>query len=85
VESLLEDPEGALTEILLYHVVDGIFLAEDVVTLESATTLQGQDITITVTDDGVILNDTVMVIITDIQASNGVIHVINAVLLPPEG
>jgi uncharacterized surface protein with fasciclin (FAS1) repeats len=85
VESLLEDPEGALTEILLYHVVDGIFLAEDVVTLESATTLQGLDITITVTDDGVILNDTVMVIITDIQASNGVIHVINAVLLPPEG
>jgi uncharacterized surface protein with fasciclin (FAS1) repeats len=83
VESLLEDPQGALTDILLYHVVEGIFLAEDVVELESATTLQGQDITITVTDDGVILNDTVMIVITDIMASNGVIHVIDAVLLPP--
>ncbi len=83
LDTLLADPEGDLTNILLYHVIEGIFLAEDVVTLESATTLLGENITITVTDDGVILNDTVMVIITDIQASNGVIHVIDAVLIPP--
>ncbi|MCB8924784.1 MAG: fasciclin domain-containing protein [Ardenticatenaceae bacterium] len=83
VEGLLEDPEGALTDILLYHVVDGAVPAETVVTLESATTLNGADVTITVTEDGeVFLNDTVQVIITDIQASNGIIHVIDGVLLP---
>ena len=82
VATLLEDPEGALTDILLYHVVDGVVPAETVVTLESATTLNGQDVTITVTDGNVYLNDTVQVIITDIQASNGIIHVIDAVLLP---
>lgn len=81
VESLLNDIP-ALTDILLYHVVDGAVLAETVVTLDSATTLQGSDVSITVNDDGVFLNDTVQVIITDIEADNGVIHVINGVLLP---
>lgn len=85
VESLLEDPEGQLTNILLYHVVEGAVPAETVVTLESATTLLGEDVTITVNDDGVFLNDTVQVITTDIMASNGIIHVIDSVLLPPEG
>jgi transforming growth factor-beta-induced protein len=82
VEALLEDIP-ALTDILTYHVVLGEVMAADVMEMESATTLQGSDITITVTDDGVFLNDTVQVIITDIQASNGVIHVIDGVLLPP--
>jgi uncharacterized surface protein with fasciclin (FAS1) repeats len=83
VESLLEDPEGALTDVLLYHVVDGAVKAEDVVGLNSAPTLQGQEIAISVHGDGqVFLNETVQVIITDIVASNGVIHVIDAVLLP---
>ncbi len=83
VPSLLEDPEGALTDVLLYHVVEGTVMAETVVTLESATTLQGEDVSIIVTDGSVFLNDTVQVIITDIEASNGVIHVVDAVLLPP--
>lgn len=83
VPSLLEDPEGALTDVLLYHVVEGTVMAETVVTLESATTLQGEDVSITVTDGSVFLNDTVQVVITDIEASNGVIHVVDAVLLPP--
>ncbi len=85
IADLLEDPQGALTDILLYHVVDGAVMAETVVTLESAATLNGADVTITVNDDGVFLNDTVQVIIIDIVASNGVIHVIDGVLLPPEG
>ena len=85
IAALLEDPQGALTDILLYHVVDGAVMAKTVVTLDSATTLNGADVTITVNDDGVFLNDTVQVIITDIVASNGVIHVIDGVLLPPEG
>lgn len=83
VESLLEEPEGALQDILLYHVVDGAVPAETVVTLESATTLQGEDVAIEVMDGEVILNDNAKVIITDIEASNGIIHVIDGVLLPP--
>jgi uncharacterized surface protein with fasciclin (FAS1) repeats len=59
-------------------------MAADVVDLESAPTVLGQDITIRVEDGNVFLNDTVQVIITDIEASNGVIHVIDAVLLPPQ-
>ena len=82
VESLLEEPEGVLRDILLYHVAEGAVPAETVVTLESATTLQGQPVAIAVTDGEVILNDSAKVIITDIEASNGIIHVIDAVLIP---
>ena len=84
VEALLEDPEGALTSILTYHVVEGTVLAEAVVGLDSATTLQGEEIMIAVVDGGVVLNDAVNVVTTDIKASNGVIHVIDAVLIPAE-
>ncbi|MBG0788004.1 MAG: fasciclin domain-containing protein [Anaerolineaceae bacterium] len=80
VEALLEDIP-ALTDILLYHVVDGKVMAEDVVTLESAQTLQGEEVAISVENDMVYINDA-QVIITDIMASNGVIHVIDTVLLP---
>lgn len=81
VEGLLNDIP-ALTNILLYHVVDGTVPAETVVTLDSATTLQGSPVTIAVRDGSVFLNDSVQVIITDIEASNGIIHVIDGVLLP---
>ena len=82
VEALLEDPRGDLTNILLYHVVEGAVPVETVVTLNSAATLQGSDVTISVGDDGVMLNDNVKVIITDVVASNGIIHVIDDVLHP---
>ena len=81
VEGLLEDP-AALAEILLYHVVSGEVLAETVVTLDSATTLQGSDVSIEVVDGGVVLNGSVNVVTTDVAADNGVIHIIDAVLLP---
>lgn len=81
---LLPESKQALTDILLYHVVSGKVMAADVVGLESAPTVLGQDIAITVSDGNVFLNDTIQVIITDIEASNGVIHVIDAVLLPPQ-
>ena len=81
---LLPESKQALTDILLYHVVSGKVMAADVVTLSGATTVLGKDVTITVKDGKVFLNDTVQVIITDIEASNGVIHVIDAVLLPPQ-
>ena len=81
---LLPENKQQLTDILLYHVVSGKVMAADVVGLTSAPTVLGADITITVRDGNVFLNDTVKVIITDVEASNGVIHVIDAVLLPPQ-
>jgi transforming growth factor-beta-induced protein len=82
VEGLLADIP-ALTNILLYHVVAGEVYAETVVTLDSATTLNEQDFMIKVEDGNVFVNDA-QVIITDIKASNGVIHVIDSVILPPQ-
>jgi transforming growth factor-beta-induced protein len=85
IDTLLK-PENKqkLTDILLYHVVAGKVMAADVVKLTSASTVLGKDVTITVKDGKVFLNGTVQVIITDIETSNGVIHVIDAVLLPPQ-
>ena len=80
VEALLADIP-ALTDILLYHVVDGKVMASDVVALSNAMTLQGQYVDILV-EDGKVMIDNAEVIITDIEASNGVIHVIDAVILP---
>ena len=84
VEALLNDIP-ALTNILLYHVAPGEFTAADVVALDQIGTVQGSPISIEVTDAGVFLNGNAQIIITDIQASNGVIHVIDTVLLPPSG
>jgi uncharacterized surface protein with fasciclin (FAS1) repeats len=81
VEALLADPD-ALAEILLYHVLDGEVFAADVVNLTSATTLQGSAVSIDASM-GVKVNDA-NVIQTDVLASNGVIHVIDKVLLPPQ-
>ena len=80
VEALLADIP-ALTDILLYHVVDGKVMASDVVELSNAMTLQGQYVDIEA-EDGKVMIDGAEVIITDIEASNGVIHVIDAVILP---
>lgn len=80
IEALLADIP-TLTNILLYHVVDATVLAEEVVGLNNATTLAGLDVTIRVDMGKVYINDA-EVIITDIVASNGVIHVIDTVLIP---
>ncbi len=81
VESLLKDPP-ALKKILLYHVVAGTVPASQVVGLSSAQTLNGQSVTISVVKGTVYLNGTTKVLQTDILARNGVIHVIDAVLIP---
>jgi uncharacterized surface protein with fasciclin (FAS1) repeats len=79
VEALLKDKEK-LTAILTYHVVPGRVMAADVVKLASAKTVQGQSIAVD-TSSGVKV-DNANVIKTDIQASNGVIHVIDSVIIP---
>lgn len=83
LEDLLE-PENRdmLIDILTYHVVSGEVLAADVAGLSNATMLNGDDVAITVVDGQVMVNDA-NVVSTDIMASNGVIHVIDEVLMPP--
>jgi uncharacterized surface protein with fasciclin (FAS1) repeats len=85
VASLLE-PENRdkLVAILTYHVVPGKVLSSDVVKLESAETVQGQSVSIAV-NDGNVMIDNANVVAVDIETSNGVIHVIDSVILPSEG
>ena len=80
VEGLLKDKEK-LTAILTYHVVDGFVKAEDVVGIDKATTLNGKTVAVKVENDKVMVGNA-MVVATDILCSNGVIHIIDAVLLP---
>ncbi|MGF1526508.1 MAG: fasciclin domain-containing protein [Candidatus Competibacterales bacterium] len=80
LNALLEDKE-ALTNVLTYHVVAGKVMAADVVGLDAATTVQGSDIEITVEGDTVMV-DNATVVQTDIETSNGVIHVIDSVIMP---
>ena len=81
VESLLADPE-ALAAILTYHVVAGKVMSTDLSDGMTAATVNGAEITIG-TEGGVTV-DGANVVIADVEASNGVIHVIDAVILPAE-
>jgi uncharacterized surface protein with fasciclin (FAS1) repeats len=81
-----ENPQGALKDVLQFHVVDGVVRAEEILGLIAVRTLLGEDIAVSVEGEGqILLNDSAQVIITDIEASNGVIHVIDAVLVPAAG
>jgi uncharacterized surface protein with fasciclin (FAS1) repeats len=80
VESLLKDKEK-LTAVLTYHVVPGNVMAADVVKVKSAETLNGQSVSVKVDKEKVMIDDA-NVVATDILCSNGVIHVIDAVILP---
>jgi uncharacterized surface protein with fasciclin (FAS1) repeats len=81
VESLLADT-AALSDVLLYHVTPGKVMSSDVVTLTSADTALGKPLSISVSGERVMINDA-LVVIADIEASNGVIHVIDSVMVPP--
>jgi uncharacterized surface protein with fasciclin (FAS1) repeats len=82
LEGLLADPE-ALKAVLLYHVVAGKVTSDQVVDLTSADSVEGSPIAISVVDGVVMLNESAKVVTPDVQASNGVIHVIDQVILPP--
>jgi uncharacterized surface protein with fasciclin (FAS1) repeats len=81
LDGLLKDP-AKLKAVLLYHVVSGDVMAADVVKLTSAKTVGGADVTIKVMGGKVMVNNA-HVIKTDIKCTNGVIHVIDTVLMPP--
>jgi transforming growth factor-beta-induced protein len=81
LNDLLADPNGALTDVLLYHVVSGQALSTSLSDGQVITTLLGQDVTVTINMDGVFINDA-EVTNADILATNGVVHVIDAVLVP---
>ena len=83
LEALLADTD-TLTKILTYHVVPGKVMAADVVGLngQEAATVQGENVMVKVDGGNVMINDA-NVIITDIEASNGIIHVIDKVIIPP--
>ena len=84
LEDLLK-PENKqkLTQILTYHVVPGKVMAKDVMGLKSAKTVNGKEVKIDA-KDGKVMVDKATVAKADVEASNGVIHVIDAVILPPQ-
>ena len=84
VDELLLDPTGQLANILLHHVASGSVLSTDLSDGMMVSTLFGTELTVMISDAGVMIDDA-MVILADITADNGVVHVIDAVLVPEDG
>ena len=83
LDALLADPKGALTDVLTYHVAAGKVMSTDLSDGMKAETVNGQPLTITIADDGTVMVNDAKVVTADIETSNGVIHVIDQVLVPP--
>jgi uncharacterized surface protein with fasciclin (FAS1) repeats len=84
VEELLKPENKAkLADILTYHVVSGKVMSKTAVTLDKATALNKKDIALAVVDKALTLNKSAKVVTADIECSNGVIHVIDTVIMPP--
>jgi transforming growth factor-beta-induced protein len=83
LDALLADPKGALTDVLTYHVVPGKVMASDLSDGMTLTTVNGAALPVTVNADGTVMVGDATVTTADIETSNGVIHVIDKVLIPP--
>ena len=83
-ELTMEENQEQLTGILLYHVASGRVMAADVAGMSEIETAQGAMLPIQVMDDGTVMVGDATVVTTDIQADNGIIHVIDTVLMPPD-
>lgn len=80
---LPSEPE-ALATLISYHLVNDLVTGFDIQAASSLTTAQGGDISVQVTDGIIVLNETATVTVTNVEGSNGLAHVVNAVLVPPE-
>jgi len=83
LDALLADPKGALTDVLTYHVVSGKVMAADLTDGQVITTVNGAPLKVTIKSDGTVMIGDATVVTADVEASNGVIHVIDKVLVPP--
>lgn len=83
MEELFDDPKGNLAETLLYHMAPGGYAASDIAANETIPTVQGNTITVDAAGESVTVNGA-RVIRADIPAANGVIHAIDAVMIPPD-
>ncbi len=81
VAALLDDPSGALTDILLYHVAATRGMSNSLNNGMKVPTLNGEELTVSITSEGVFINNA-QVTVADVEAKNGVVHVIDAVLIP---
>jgi uncharacterized surface protein with fasciclin (FAS1) repeats len=81
LEALLEDTEQ-LAQVLQYHVVQGRYTAEQLVQMDELETLSGQRLTFGLSEDGFLLVNNARVTLPNIEAANGIIHVIDTVLIP---
>jgi len=82
LDALLADPTGALTDVLTYHVVPGKVMSTDLSDGMMAETVNGESLEITINDDGTVMVNGATVTTADIETANGVIHVIDTVLVP---
>ncbi len=85
LDDLLNDPTGELAQVLLYHVAGVEAFSDDLMDGQFITTLQGNDVSVTIDGNNNIFINDAQVIIADLEAENGVVHVINKVLLIPVG
>jgi uncharacterized surface protein with fasciclin (FAS1) repeats len=83
LDALLADPKGALTDVLTYHVVSGKVMSSDLTDGQVITTVNGAPLKVTIKSDGTVMVGDATVTTADIETSNGVIHVIDTVLVPP--
>ena len=87
VDALLADPQGALTQVLLYHIAEGLVPSSDIIDLndevEYGLMLNNKTVTFKINDEGIFINNA-KITVADIKADNGIVHVIDAVLLAPD-
>ncbi len=82
-DALATTADATVTDILLNHIINGVYYSPELVEFSTLPTLLGEQVTIGVESGEIVLNDVVKITMTDIEAENGIIHLVDAVLLPP--
>jgi uncharacterized surface protein with fasciclin (FAS1) repeats len=78
-----DDTDATLTQVMLYHVINGNYSGPEIANLKSLPTLLGEHVNFSVRQGNIMINDSTMIVTRDIEAANGVVHVVDAVLVPP--